>query len=610
MPGATTDFVGVRVFSNLSPTLAKIDTRDSTIIGLTGPMPQADAGVFGLNARTRFTTDDAAKVLAMGPCLLQDAIKQIASEGIVTTVQVVRTQHSSLLDANAKLAAEMGAIVGSGALHTGVWAHANGDPSEGPYPGILIAPGYTTLKPTNGVATITLSDAGEDYEQAPAVSIVGGGGSGASAICSINDAGQIDAIAISNPGAGYQNAPAKATGEITFTTNPVADTTVTIAGTAVTFKASGAAGNQVNIGVDLAATLTALASMLNGSGDAGLSSVDYTATATKLQLTAATAGEAGNAIAFSTTVAGATVSGPTLAGGFDAPSVVFSGGGGGSGAAATITLGTVANPVMVAMDGVCTRLIDCIAIGDTPTASVAAAAEWAADFAASRTLIGMYPAAIVNLGGGNVTRPLSPHVAAATVRRDKETGGPYKAAWNRQLVGILGTSKPVGYSEGDISSEANTLCQAGVGTVIEGKLLWAPFTTATDPTTVGYRSVKRIRTRRAVEKAMLRPMRKYVSEDIEPHMVTLIYRSLDQFLGDLKTMKAVVDYELLWSPTMNPAMLLEAGAMRVKLRFAETPDLVDLQIYSEPQPEAFDALSLAIAAAINALGRPNIRVSA
>ncbi|MEZ5782059.1 MAG: hypothetical protein R3D70_10585 [Rhizobiaceae bacterium] len=85
----------------------------------------------------------------------------------------------------------------------------------------------------------------------------------------INAAGQVEAIAVSNPGVGYQNAAGKATGDITFTTNPAADTAVSIAGTAVTFKASGAAGNEVNIGADLAATLTALASMLNASADAG-----------------------------------------------------------------------------------------------------------------------------------------------------------------------------------------------------------------------------------------------------------------------------------------------------------------------------------------------------
>src|SRR5690606_816929 len=110
----------------------------------------------------------------------------------------------------------------------------------------------------------------------------------------------------------------------------------------------------------------------------------------------------------------------------------------------------------------------------------------------------------VNLGDGNVTRSLSPHVAAAMIRRDKEVGNPYKAFWNRPLQGILGPSVPVGYTDGEITSDANFLNQAGVGTVIEGKLLWAPFTTATDPTVAAWRSIKKIRTRRAVEKAMLR----------------------------------------------------------------------------------------------------------
>ena len=41
----TTDFVGVRRFSNLRSTVAKIDTRDSTAIGLCLPAPTAYARV-------------------------------------------------------------------------------------------------------------------------------------------------------------------------------------------------------------------------------------------------------------------------------------------------------------------------------------------------------------------------------------------------------------------------------------------------------------------------------------------------------------------------------------------------------------------------------------
>ena len=109
---------------------------------------------------------------------------------------------------------------------------------------------------------------------------------------------------------------------------------------------------------------------------------------------------------------------------------------------------------------------------------------------------------------------------------------------------------------------------------------------------------------------MLRPMRQYLSEDITPHLVTLIYRAADQFLSDLKTLTAIIDYELIWSKALNSAAILEAGALRVKMRWAETPDLVDLQLYDEPMPEAFDVLESAIASALAALGNSNIRVTA
>jgi phage tail sheath protein FI len=502
----TTPFVGVRVFSDLSSTVAAIDTRDSTVIGLTGPAASADTDKFPLNTRVRFTTDDADMVTALGACLMQDSIAQIASEGIVTTVQVVRTQHSAEADADTKLAAEISSIVGSPSLHAGVWAHANGDPTEGPYPGLLIVPGYTS-QTQDGLTTLTLATQGSKLTEAPTVTFTGGG---------------------------------SATGKVLPTATAV-------------LGAGDDADKVVSLVIDTP-----------GRKLSGEVTVSFTG------------------------------------GGDDEDKVLPT---------ATASVGHLANPVMVALDGVCARLIDCMAIGDAPDESVAAR-QWAADFATSLNIIGCWPSVMVNLGAGNVSRPMSPHVAGATVRRDKEAGNPFKAAWNRPLKGILGPSQPVGYSDGDASSEANTMVQAGLATVIESKLLWAPFTTATDPTTKGWRSIKRIRTRRAIEKAMLRPLRQYLSEDITPHMVTLIFRSLDEYLGDLVALGALIDYEVVWSPSLNPATLLQEGAMRVKARFAETPDLTDLQIYTEPQPEAFDVLQAGIAAAINALGRANLRVAA
>lgn len=419
----TTDFVGVRVFSDLRSTVAKIDTRDSTVASMVLPAPLADNAAFPMDEPVRISTDDPDQIAKLGDGIAKDTISQISSEGIVTDLLFVRTPHSELADPAAKLEAEINGIVGSAGAKTGMWAlldakaHTGG--INGLEPGCILSPGYMSHR-------------------------------------------------------------------------------------------------------------------LDGA----------------------------------------------------------------------------ANAVATAASAVANKIIDCIVFADTPVTTREAAIEWAADFASAMNVVACYPQGIVNLGAGNVTRSLSPHVAAAMIRRDKEVGNPYKAFWNRPLQGILGPSVPVGYTDGEISSDANVLNQAGVGTIIEGRHLWAPFTTATDPTVAPWRSIKKIRTRRAVEKSVLRPMRQYLSEDVHPDTVSLVYRALDQFMSDLVTLKAIISYEILWSKSMNPASLLEAGALRVKMRFAETPDLVDLQIYDEPMPEAFDVLGAAIAASLSQLGLGGVRVTA
>ncbi len=416
---ATTDFVGVRVFSDLRSTVAKIDTRDSTVPGICLPAPAADNTAFPIGEPVRVSTDDPAQVALLGAGVARDTINAFAAEGIVADIAFVRSQHSVLTDQTAKLEAEISAIAGSASAKTGSWALLDAKSHIGLEPGCLLSPGYDSQR-----------------------------------------------------------------------------------------------------------------------------------------------------------------------------------------------IGAVANAVVTAQSAIAAKIIDCIVFANTPVTTRELAAAYADDFAAVTNVVALYPQAVVNFGDGNIIRPLSPHVAAAMIRRDKETGGPYKAFWNRPLRGILGTSIPVSYVDGEITTTGNWLNQNGVGTVIEQKLLWAPFTTATDPTVASWRSIKRIRTRRAIEKAMMRPMRQYLAEDMSPHTVSLIFRALDQFLSDLVTVGAIIDYEVLWSKSLNPASLLEAGALRVKIRFAETPDLVDLQIYSEPQPEAFDVLAAAIATSIGQLGLNRVRVTA
>lgn len=81
-----------------------------------------------------------------------------------------------------------------------------------------------------------------------------------------------------------------ASGSILFTANPTAGDTVTINSVPITFVASGATGNQVNIGANITATVAALRTFLAASADANLVGRTYGAATGTLSITAAATG--------------------------------------------------------------------------------------------------------------------------------------------------------------------------------------------------------------------------------------------------------------------------------------------------------------------------------
>lgn len=110
-----------------------------------------------------------------------------------------------------------------------------------------------------------------------------------------------------------------ASGSIVFSAQPAVNSTVTINGVSWAFKASGATGNQVNIGVNLAATMTALATALNASAEADVAEATYTANATGIAIAHDTDGPDGNAFTLASSgTSNATVSAATLIGGTNA----------------------------------------------------------------------------------------------------------------------------------------------------------------------------------------------------------------------------------------------------------------------------------------------------
>lgn len=107
----------------------------------------------------------------------------------------------------------------------------------------------------------------------------------------------------------------RAFGFANFSGQPSANDTITVCGTAVTFVTSGATGNQVNIGADLAATLAGLTALINPSSDTNLSKVTANVVGSKVYFTADLAGTAGNAYTLAKSSSAITLSGATLSGG-------------------------------------------------------------------------------------------------------------------------------------------------------------------------------------------------------------------------------------------------------------------------------------------------------
>lgn len=126
--------------------------------------------------------------------------------------------------------------------------------------------------------------------------------------------GHVNSLQSPLPGRNsWNSANAKAVNYVKFTKNPTANETITLNGTAVTFVAGAAVGNQVQIAVDMNTTVTNLKTFLNASADAQISKCTYASgnwltanlqsngvTFAVLEATFDTVGTSGNSFTFAT----------------------------------------------------------------------------------------------------------------------------------------------------------------------------------------------------------------------------------------------------------------------------------------------------------------------
>lgn len=193
----------------LNDGIRPIETVKSSVIGLVGTAPDADADAFPLNTPVALFADPVKAQLLGKAGTLYDAVEAIYSQKSATVV-VVRVAEGA--DGANQDAETMSNAVGSVSGKTGVWALLKARPMLRVVPKILIAPGLTAARPTNGVSNITVGAGGSGYVSGTTTVTIDPPADltkGKQAVATAQVVGgAVTGIVIVDPGFGYAEAPA------------------------------------------------------------------------------------------------------------------------------------------------------------------------------------------------------------------------------------------------------------------------------------------------------------------------------------------------------------------------------------------------------------------
>jgi phage tail sheath protein FI len=188
-----------------------ISTVRSSVIGIVGTAPNADATAFPLNTPVMIAGSrrEAAKLdtVGTGEGTLPAALDSIFDQSGAVVV-VIRVGEGA--DDAETLANVLGGVNSNTGQYEGVHALLGAESIVGVRPRILIAPGFTHQRRSNAVSAITVTGQGTGYTSAPTVAFTGGGGTGATAEAVMGtgtDAGKVVSVKVTNPGTGYTSAP-------------------------------------------------------------------------------------------------------------------------------------------------------------------------------------------------------------------------------------------------------------------------------------------------------------------------------------------------------------------------------------------------------------------
>jgi phage tail sheath protein FI len=258
-----------------------------------------------------------------------------------------------------------------------------------------------------------------------------------------------------------------------------------------------------------------------------------------------------------------------------------------------------ANAVCAALPSICARLL-AHAVVDGPATSSQDAIDWRETISSDR-LIPVDPAVKMLVGGVATVVPLSPAVIGIGVRRDHEKQGrPFHSWANQAVQGIVGPSRPIGFSLTDGATEGQTLLSHNIGVLLRGELGVETAIASGGYVFVGtdnageddlWRFYNVTRGRDYIHLMLLRTLRFYLGRfNLTGQTIQAVQNTMVMALRDLKADNDILGFEVKFTRDQNSPEELRLGRFTVSFAAEEAPVLRYLGIQSSRYRPALDAL--------------------